>query len=69
MLSYIQDNTEHPSSGFHLSGKFPTAILGNKKRSKSYSAAKTHLRIPDEGFQTEGTPTLPSLGQKRRRLW
>lgn len=36
---------------------------------KSYSAAKTHLHIPDEVFQTGGTPALPSLGQKRRHLW
>ena len=58
----------HPNSEFTLSSKFLTTILGIKWHN-SYSAAKTHLHIPDEGFQTGGTPTLPSSGQKRHHLW
>jgi hypothetical protein len=34
-----------------------------------YSVAKTHLRIPGEGFQIEGTPILPSLERKIHHLW
>lgn len=35
----------------------------------SYSATRTHLRIPGAVFQTVETPILPSLGQKRHHLW
>lgn len=35
----------------------------------SYSVARTHLHIPDEGFQIGETPILPSSGQKRHHLW